>query len=237
MAAAIITKNANLCDVRLTDVIPRALGIESKDHDMSTILTRNRQVPCLNKDTFVTVADNQTCMEIKVFEGESLDTRKNHLIGQFRVDGIPKKPARQAKVDITFDVNMDGILFITAEILNVEDNEVITTNIDLHGKHLPPDYDKMVENMEQLRQIDLETKQIEEKCVELEKLCEDAESGNIDLPLVKPAIDKAYDVIERAQNSVVSLEEMEEIIMGMKKAIMPQEKDDDNSEAKKMKLL
>lgn len=240
MAAAIVKKNPDLYEVRLTDVIPRALGIKTKGNRMNILLARNRQVPCYNSENFKTTRDNQTRISIRVFEGESLDTRENHLIGRFEVEGLPKKPAGEAEIMIKFDVDLNGILIVTAIILDKE-KKVITNSIDLHGKQLPPDFDEMIKRAERLRIIDEEIKMVGAKISELERLCEEAEKG----PENEMIIESALNLVELAQTTVVHCDQLDAQIKMVKQHLSGEEvknspeelNENESSDAKKMKIM
>ena len=100
--------------VFLLDVTPLSLGIETMGGVMNTMIRRNTQVPTEFRETFTTAEDNQTAVDVKVFQGERPQTKYNHYLGEFKLDNIP--PARRGtpKIEVVFDVDADGIVTVKA---------------------------------------------------------------------------------------------------------------------------
>ncbi|XP_065210459.1 heat shock 70 kDa protein cognate 4-like [Planococcus citri] len=102
-------------DLVLKDVTPLSLGISvGYDHRMSVVIKRNTSIPATITDGFTTIYDYQTEICFKVFEGEYPETKYNHLLGQFTLEDIPSRRAGVINVDVTFDIDADGILNVTA---------------------------------------------------------------------------------------------------------------------------
>ncbi|CAG0906086.1 unnamed protein product [Cyprideis torosa] len=102
-------------DVVLHDVTPFSLGIEIMDaHVMSFVVKKNSRIPLKKTSEFVTLYDNQTSIRFPVYEGESAVTTDNNLLGEFTLTGVPPKPKGEAKFDVTFDIDENGILKVTA---------------------------------------------------------------------------------------------------------------------------
>jgi molecular chaperone DnaK len=101
-------------DVLLIDVTHLSLGIETYGGAMTVLIPRNTPIPVKKCETFTTVQDYQTEVEIKVYQGESPIARENKLLGTFRLTGIPPAPRGVPQIEVCFDIDADGILHVTA---------------------------------------------------------------------------------------------------------------------------
>ncbi|CAG0898252.1 unnamed protein product, partial [Cyprideis torosa] len=103
-------------DINLHDVTPFSLGIAIRENfrDMSFVVKKNSRIPLKKNDVFFTMYDNQERVSFRVYEGESAVTKDNDLLGQFELTDVPPKPAGEAAFDVTFDIDENGILEVTA---------------------------------------------------------------------------------------------------------------------------
>jgi len=102
-------------DIVLLDVTPLSLGVETKGGVFTKLIDRNTTVPVRKSETFSTAAHNQTGVEVVVLQGERSMASQNKLLGRFQLDGIPPMPAGVPQVEITYDLDANGILHVTAK--------------------------------------------------------------------------------------------------------------------------
>jgi molecular chaperone DnaK len=104
----------DVTDMLLLDVTPLSLGIETLGGVFTKLIERNTTIPASKKETFSTAADNQTAVDVYVFQGERPMARDNKLLGNFRLDGITAAPRGMPQVEVTFDIDANGILSVSA---------------------------------------------------------------------------------------------------------------------------
>lgn len=121
-------RHQTIKDLQLIDVVPLSLGVETVRGAMFKVIERNMAIPCRNTKELTTLEDNQCSMTIEVFEGERSLTKDNNLLGVFELKGIPPAPRGIAKVDVTFSIDFNGILSVTACDRATGNTESLTIN-------------------------------------------------------------------------------------------------------------
>jgi molecular chaperone DnaK len=111
--ASVLSGNSDKL-VFLLDVTPLSLGIETMGGVMNTMIKRNTQVPTEFRETFTTAEDNQSSVDVKVYQGERPQTKNNHFLGQFKLDDIPPSRRGLPKIEVVFEVDADGIVTVKA---------------------------------------------------------------------------------------------------------------------------
>ena len=126
LQAGIIVGDSGVTDVLLLDVTPLTLGIETLGGVMTTMIERNTTIPSKRSETFSTAADNQPAVEVHVLQGERQFAKDNITLGKFHLTGIPPAPRGIPQIEVTFDIDANGIVNVSAKDLGTGKEQKIT---------------------------------------------------------------------------------------------------------------
>jgi molecular chaperone DnaK len=188
-------------DLLLLDVTPLSLGIETLGGVMTVLIPKNTTIPTKKGNVFTTAADNQPSVEVQVFQGERPMAQDNKKIGQFHLDGIPPAPRGVPQVEVTFDLDANGILNVSAKDLGTGKQQSI--RIEQSSGLSPAEVERMKKDAEAHADEDKKKREFadakveaENKVFSLEKMIR--ESGDKITAADKAAVERAMDKVKEA---------------------------------------
>ncbi|CAG8545412.1 9568_t:CDS:2 [Rhizophagus irregularis] len=149
----ILSGDEDVKEILLVDVCPLTLGIETTGGVMTKLIPRNTVIPTKKSQIFSTAADNQPTVLIQVYEGERSMTKDNNLLGKFELTGIPPAPRGIPQIEVTFEIDTNGIMKVSAADKGTGKTESITITND-KGRLSKEEIDRMVEEAEQFAEDD-----------------------------------------------------------------------------------
>jgi molecular chaperone DnaK len=198
-------------DVVLLDVTPLSLGVETLGGVMTVMIQRNTTIPTQKKEIYSTASDSQPSVEIHVLQGERAEARYNRTLGRFHLDGLPPAPRGIPKVEVTFDIDANGILSVTAKDLATGKDQriTITANSGLQEGEI----DRMVKEAQEHEAEDKKRREEVERRNKLDNLCYQLEKqiadnkeklSGIDLGNVESLIKDGREALEKQDDAKVT---------------------------------
>jgi molecular chaperone DnaK len=204
-------------DIVLLDVTPLSLGVETKGGVFTSLIDRNTTVPVRKTETFTTAENNQSGVEVHVLQGERSMANDNKSLGRFKLDGIPPMPAGMPQIEITYDIDANGILNVTAKEKSTGKAASITiqntTTLD------DSEVERMVSEAQNFADADREAREYAEVKNNLDSMRIQAqnalnEAGDVD-DSVKQPLQDAVSEADRAINNNDTKERLEELMQSL----------------------
>jgi len=185
-------RNSKTDSLLLMDVTPLSLGIETTGRVMSVVIPRNTPIPCVKTQTYTTEANYQTKVDVSVYEGERLKSDENNLLGEFTISGIESAKRGEPQVDVSFSIDSNGILTVTAQDQKTRAKADI--KISSRSRATTEEIDKMVaeankykeEDQERMRKIEAQN-ELEQVIFECQAAAKEMDDGKLSAILMEAA--------------------------------------------------
>uniref|UniRef100_UPI00358DDC34 heat shock cognate 71 kDa protein-like n=1 Tax=Myxine glutinosa TaxID=7769 RepID=UPI00358DDC34 len=191
----------NVQDLLLLDVAPLSLGVETEGGVMNMVVKRNSTIPTKQRTPFTTCWDNQNEVLFKVYEGERAMTKDNNLLGEFLLSGIPPAPQNVPHIDVTFDIDANGILNVSAVDTSTGSESKITIAND-KGRLSKDDIERMVNDAERYKAEDDKQRErviamnsLESYCFNMKSTVKDDKMDKLSKDEQKTVLDKCNEVL------------------------------------------
>jgi molecular chaperone DnaK len=198
-------------DVVLLDVTPLSLGVETLGGVMTVMIPRNTTIPSQKKEIYSTASDSQPSVEIHVLQGERAEARYNRTLGRFHLDGLPPAPRGVPKIEVTFDIDANGILSVTArDTATGKDHKItITANSGLSedqiGNMVKEAAEHEAEDKRRREEVERRNK-LDSMCYQLEKQIADNKEKlqGVDLGRIESLIKDGREAVEKQDDAKVT---------------------------------
>lgn len=198
-------------DLLLLDVAPLSLGVETKGGIMTTLIEKNTKIPASETKTFTTAQDNQSVVTINVLQGEREMAKDNKSLGRFNLEGIPPAPAGQPQIEVSFEIDADGILNVSAE--EAQSGEEASITIEDASRLDDDEIEKMKEEAEKHEEEDKKRREYVEAQNKADQAISQAQDQleNFEDEVDDSTIETIEDAIEELEDAKDESDEMDDL--------------------------